>query len=246
MARTKCELTSSVCDVLLKCNVSNLDAGAYLQEDVELVVAAYVGFLSAVAANTHRLNTTLVAASANAVLGVSDSTAKRFADAMSEAFRYCIARARQTCSGNKLSQPVVAVMLSFKGLQALEALQSALRQDKSILAKETISRGSSSSSSSSSCSSPQLPLSEQQHGQQQQQQAQEQHPVQQQQQVQAQQQQPQQQHHAGLVRQASILKLYGAMAKIGPPVLEVHSSDEGPSPKRVCLKASSQKAICEH
>ena len=44
MARTKCELTSSVCDVLLKCNVSNLDAGAYLQEDVELVVAAYVGF----------------------------------------------------------------------------------------------------------------------------------------------------------------------------------------------------------
>ena len=134
MARTKCELTSSVCDVLLKCNVSTLDAGAYLKEDVELVVAAYVGFLSAVAANTHRLNTTLVAASAKAVLGVSDSTAKRLADAMSEAFRYCIARARQTCYGNKLSQPIVAVILSFKGLKALEALQIALRQDKTILA----------------------------------------------------------------------------------------------------------------
>ena len=195
-----------------------------------------------------------MAASAKAVLGVSDSTAKRFADAMSEAFRYCIARARQTCYGNKLSQPVVAVILSFKGLQALEALQSALRQDKSILAKETISRGSSSSSSSSSCSSPQLPLSEKQYGQQQQQ-AQEQHPVQQQQHVPDQQQQQQpltqqahctEQHHAGLVRQASILRLYGAKAKIGPPVLEVHSSDEGPSPNKICLKASYQKAICEH
>ena len=189
-----------------------------------------------------------MAASAKAVLGVTDSTAKKFADAMSEAFRYCIAKARQTCYGTKLSQPVVAVILSFKELKAVEALQIALRQEKSIVATETISRGSSSSSGSSSCSSPQLPLSEKQ-DRQQQQQAQEQHPVQQQQHVQDQQQQQepltQQANVTGLMRQASILRLYGAKTT-RIPVLEVQSSDEGPSPNKICLKVSYQKAICEH
>ena len=102
MGRAKCGLSVSVCEVLLKSHVSSIDSGLYLSEDMEAVVASFVGFLGAAGHHTVRLNATVVAAAAKNVLGVNDVVAKKFGDAMAHAFSFCVAKGCKAVSGKKI------------------------------------------------------------------------------------------------------------------------------------------------
>ncbi len=99
--RAKCTLTPAVCELLLKSHVSSLDNQTYNHEDQEVVVKEYLGLLSACAQHTTRLNSTLVASSAQRVFGVHAVVAKKFGDAMSQALSMCYSKGHKATSGKK-------------------------------------------------------------------------------------------------------------------------------------------------
>ena len=221
MGRAKCDLSVAVCEVLLKSHVSSIDSGLYLSEDMEAVVASFVGFLGAAGHHTVRLNATVVAAAAKNVLGVNDVVAKKFGDAMAHAFSFCVAKGCKAVSGKKLSSPVLAVVMGIRGHASLTALQTAVTQEKTLSEESAAALcnlgRSSSSSSSNSMSSPTLPL------------AATAQPL----------QQPQQQ--SWQQRRSSILSLYG-VAATKTAVLEVRSSAEESPVKKARAETATAAA----
>ena len=128
MARTRCELSLETCKLLLKSHVDSLDDRKYNDDDYDNVVKRYVGFLSACAQHTERLNSTIVQSAATSVLGASPSVAKKFADAMAHALSYCYSKGSKATSGKKLPECVRSVIVSFKTTKVgLASLQTRLK-----------------------------------------------------------------------------------------------------------------------
>ncbi len=100
MERSKCLIGKGMVDLLLKSNISTLDDQVYNNDDMELVVKHYLGFLCACANQTNRLNPKLVASSAKEVFGCHDFVAKKFGEALASALGI---KAGKATSGNKNS-----------------------------------------------------------------------------------------------------------------------------------------------
>ena len=114
MERSKCVLNPHICDILMKTHISGFDDQAYKDDDVENVVSSYVGFLSAVAQHTSRLNAALLSASAVRVFKVPQKIAHDFGKSVSHAFGHCHHKGRNAVSGKKMNVDVQSVCLSFK------------------------------------------------------------------------------------------------------------------------------------
>ena len=112
MERSKCLIGKGMVDLLLKSNISTLDDQVYNNDDMELVVKHYLGFLCACANQTNRLNPKLVASSAKEVFGCHDFVAKKFGEALASALSYCVTR-QEKRPPEKISETVKAVILSF-------------------------------------------------------------------------------------------------------------------------------------
>ena len=63
MERSRCLITETILVLLLKSNISSLEDQVYNNDDMELIVKHYLGFLVACANQTNRLNPKLVASS---------------------------------------------------------------------------------------------------------------------------------------------------------------------------------------
>jgi hypothetical protein len=113
MERSRCLITETILVLLLKSNISSLEDQVYNNDDMELIVKHYLGFLVACANQTNRLNPKLVASSAKEVFGCSDFIGKKFGEAMASALSYCQNKAGKATSGKKLSENVKTVILSF-------------------------------------------------------------------------------------------------------------------------------------
>ena len=101
MERSKCLIGKGMVDLLLKSNISTLDNQVYGNEDMELVVKHYLGFLCACANQTNRWNPKLVAPSAKEVFGCHDFVAKKFGEALASVLSYCYNTAGKATSGTK-------------------------------------------------------------------------------------------------------------------------------------------------
>ncbi len=125
----------------------------YNNDDMELIVKRYLGFLVACANQTNRLNPKLVASSAKEVFGCSDFIGKKFGEAMASALSYCHNKAGKATSGKKLSEHVKSVILSFSHNTSagINKVQESLKLPVSPPAKP-----SNSMSSPDNASSPQM------------------------------------------------------------------------------------------
>jgi hypothetical protein len=136
MERSRCLITETILVLLLKSNISSLEDQVYNNDDMELIVKHYLGFLVACAAQTNRLNAKLVAFSAKEVFGCSDFIGKKFGEAMACALSYCQNKAGKATSGKKLSQNVKTVILSFSHTSAgMNKVQESLKLPVSPSAK---------------------------------------------------------------------------------------------------------------
>ena len=159
-SRSKNELTSEVCTLLLKSNVDSLSGEQYLSGDEELIVKQYVGFLSAVAAHTTRLSKDMVSASAIEIFGCNKSAGYKFGAAMKSALAYRNTKGSKGTSGAKLSDSVRAVLCGSKSNNGtLRALQRKMKSpsDKSpsdVVPNDTIDLEASPSAGSSTDACP--------------------------------------------------------------------------------------------
>jgi hypothetical protein len=155
MERAKCLITIPILVLLLKSNISSLDDQVYNNDDMEVIVKHYLGFLVACAHQTNRLTSKLVASAAKEVFGCSDFVGKKFGEVMASALSFCYSKAGKASSGKKLSQSVKSVILSFNSsaCAAINKIQDSL---KLPLSPEPKIATSTSSSSVDTASSPQL------------------------------------------------------------------------------------------
>ena len=153
MERSRCLITETILVLLLKSNISSLEDQVYNNDDMELIVKHYLGFLVACANQTNRLNPKLVASSAKEVFGCSDFIGKKFGEAMASALSYCHNKAGKATSGKKLSENVKTVILSFSHntSASMSKVQESLKLPVSPPAKP-----SNSMSSPGNAGSPQM------------------------------------------------------------------------------------------
>ena len=126
LGRAKCELTAGQCETFLKAHVVDLSDKTYQDDDYEVIVQKYNGFLCAIAGSTTRVNATMVRAAAKQVYGAEPKVAKDFGDAMSGALSYCYSKGTKASSGKKLSDYVKAVILRFPRSSGVEKIQQTL------------------------------------------------------------------------------------------------------------------------
>ena len=154
MERAKCLITVPILVLLLKSNISSLDNKVYNNDDMEVIVKHYLGFLVACAHQTNRLSPKLVATAAKEIFGCSDFIGKKFGEVMASALSWCYGKAAKASTGKKLSENVKTVVLSFSGAcAAISKIQDSLKLPLSPTPKMATSL---SSSSVDTASSPQL------------------------------------------------------------------------------------------
>ena len=112
--RAACTLSQKTCAVLLKAHVASLTDEAYLQQDLDLLVKKYVGFLVACAQQTERLNKDIVATSAVEIFACNRFVAEQFGTAMKSALSHCHSKGSKATSGARLTSAVRSVVLAFK------------------------------------------------------------------------------------------------------------------------------------
>ena len=118
MARASCTLEPGACDELLKMHVPSLEDSAWKNDDYEVVVAKYMSFLCGCAAQTTRLNSSIVAVSCVRIFGVPGAVGHNFGEAMSHALAHCHIKMIKATPGKKLSASVYAVIGSFRNSKA--------------------------------------------------------------------------------------------------------------------------------
>jgi hypothetical protein len=155
MERAKCLITVPILVLLLKSNISSLDDQVYNNDDMEVIVKHYLGFLVACAHQTNRLNPKLVTSAAKEIFGCSDFIGKKFGEVMASALGFCYGKAAKASTGKKLSENVKTVILSFNSgaCAAINKIQESLKLPTSPTPKIATSM---SSDSVDTASSPQL------------------------------------------------------------------------------------------
>jgi hypothetical protein len=155
MERAKCLITVPILVLLLKSNISSLDDQVYNNDDMEVIVKHYLGFLDACAHQTNRLSPKLVTSAAKEIFGCSDFIGKKFGEVMASALSFCSGKAAKASTGKKLSENVKTVILSFNSgaCAAINKIQDSLKLPTSPTPKIATSM---SSDSVDTASSPQL------------------------------------------------------------------------------------------
>ena len=82
-------------------HVPSLEDSAWKNDDYEVVVAKYMSFLCGCAAQTTRLNSSIVAASCVRVFGVPGAVGQNCGEAMAHALSYCYGKKNKATSGKK-------------------------------------------------------------------------------------------------------------------------------------------------
>ena len=124
--RAKCELTAAQCETFLKAHIVDLSEKTYQDDDFEVVVQKYNGFLCAIAGSTTRANASMIRAAVKRVFKPEEKVAKDFGDAMAGALSYCYSKGVKASTGKKLSDHVKAVILRFPRTDQLEQVQRSL------------------------------------------------------------------------------------------------------------------------
>ena len=155
--RCKCTLSLEQCELLVKGHVVDLADQVYNNEDQEVVVKHYLGFLCGCAQYTNRLNASTVEKAALHIFGVSTVSARRFSESLSHALAYCYAKGNQATSGKKLSAAVKSVVLSFRDAHSsMLALQTSMKTGGSCSDSLVALEGMKTEGCSSSASGSQL------------------------------------------------------------------------------------------
>ena len=126
LGRAKCELTAGQWETFLKAHIVDLSDKTYQDDDYEVIIQKYNGFLCAIAGSTTRVNATMVRAAAKQVYSADPKICKDFGDAMSGALSYCYSKGTKASSGKKLSDYVKAVILRFPRSSGVEKIQQTL------------------------------------------------------------------------------------------------------------------------
>ena len=154
--RAKCELTASVCDVLVKSHLLPEQIGRHCAAmDEEDFTDAFAPFLHAVAQHTTRVAGSVVKKSVETVLGTPRSDAEKFGQCVSSALSWCHSKGRKATSGRKLKDTTVSVILAFAD-ERLKQVQDAQKSGREDSDKRRLS-GCSSESQGSEQKRPKVP-----------------------------------------------------------------------------------------
>ena len=162
LGRAKCELTAGQCETFLKAHIVDLNDKTYRDDDYEVIIQKYNGFLCAIAGSTTRVNSSLVRAAAKKVFKCDDKVANDFGNAMSEALSYCYSKGVKASTGKKLSDYVRAVILRFPRSGHLEQVQKSLTSPRQgSPAGSAPSRPATTGGEEGDVAAPQSPAAEQ-------------------------------------------------------------------------------------
>ena len=155
--RAKCELTASVCDVLVKSHLLPEQIGRHCAAmDEEDFTDAFAPFLHAVAQHTTRVSVGVVKRSVETVLGTPRSDAEKFGQCVSSALSWCHSKGLRATSGRKLKDTTVSVILAFAD-ERLKQVQDAIKSGKDDSSDKKRLSGCSSESQGSEQKRPKVP-----------------------------------------------------------------------------------------
>ena len=107
--RHKCVLDPDVCTLLVRAHIKEV-SDDYKVDDIEVVIGAYAGFLTAVSQHTVRLNASVVARSLIKVHKTNEKVALSFGETMAQCLGYINKKMRQSTSQKKLSDTVKSII----------------------------------------------------------------------------------------------------------------------------------------
>lgn len=108
-SRTTCKLSQDVCDALVRTHVPEI-TDDYEGDDIEKVIDAYAGFLTAVSNYTVRLNASVVSASLQTVHQCSPKVGTAFGRGMSKCMSHILRKMNEATTQKKLTAPVRSII----------------------------------------------------------------------------------------------------------------------------------------